>query len=149
MPYALLLGARDDRRKRPDLFDAGVAMPGRRPELRALCLEGLDRDQVAALMNAVDVGVLTSDTEGSPVAVREALASETPVVSVDVGNVRAVLAGLPGCAIAERAPSRSALPSSPRCRRAACALRPRAEETSGLAVARDALALYERVLGRS
>ena len=50
-------------------------------------------------MNAVDVTLLTSDWEGSPGAVRESLACQTPVVSVPVGDVPNVLSGLPGCAV--------------------------------------------------
>jgi glycosyltransferase involved in cell wall biosynthesis len=98
-------------------------------------------------MNAVDVGVLTSDAEGNPVAVREALACETPVVSVDVGNVRDVLAGLPGCAIADRAaaPLGDAIVAALASDRSPV-LRARAQETSGEVVARDVLELYERVL---
>jgi glycosyltransferase involved in cell wall biosynthesis len=150
VPYALLLGARDDPNKRPDLFDAGVAVARRTtPDLTTLSLEGLDRDQVATLMNAVDVGVLTSDTEGSPVAVREALASSTPVVAVAVGSVPEVLEGLPGCALVPREPEsigagivRALAAGRPD------ALRARAEETSGLAIAARLAALYEEILAR-
>ena len=63
---------------------------------------GIARIEVAGVMNAVDVTVMTSDYEGSPVAVRESLACETPVVSVSVGDVPELLAGLPGCAVVER-----------------------------------------------
>ena len=55
-------------------------------------------------MNSVDVTVMTSDYEGSPVAMRESLACLTPVVSVSVGDVPELLAGLPGCAVVERSP---------------------------------------------
>lgn len=150
VPYALLLGARHDRNKRADLFDAAVAQARMTvPELRSLALEGLARDRVAALMNAVDVGVLTSDLEGLPVAVREALACTTPVVAVPVGGVPDVLAGLPGCAVVPRDPVRLgaaivAALSAGRPRQ----LRERAEETSGAAVAKRLVELYEDVLAR-
>lgn len=148
--YALLLGARDDPNKRPDLFDAAVERARASvPELNTLSLEGLDRDQVASLMNAVDVGVLTSDTEGSPVAVREALACLTPVVAVPVGNVPSVLAGLPGCALVPRDPTLIAagIVSALSAGRNA-ALRERAEETSGHSVAVRLAALYEAVVAQ-
>ncbi|HLX44098.1 MAG TPA: glycosyltransferase, partial [Bryobacteraceae bacterium] len=43
---------------------------------------------IPALMNAADCLLVTSDFEGSPAVVQEALASNLPIVSVDVGDVR-------------------------------------------------------------
>jgi len=150
-PYALLLGARDDPNKRPDLFDAAVeharaTVPG----LRTRSLEGLDRDEVVLLMNAVDVGVLTSDTEGSPVAVREALACNTPVVSVPVGSVPMVLSGLPGCAVEPYDPPRlgEAIVGALSAGRPQ-SLRDRALESSGRSVAERLVSVYDEVVGRS
>ena len=40
------------------------------------------------MLNAADVLLLTSFTEGSPQIIKEALACNCPVVSVDVGDVR-------------------------------------------------------------
>jgi hypothetical protein len=105
----LLPAARNDRtkvvRKRVDVFDAMVerlrlSVPG----VFAASLDGLSRQEVALAMNAADVAVLTSLWEGAPVGVKESLACETPVVAVAVGDVAAVLAGLPGCAIVPRDP---------------------------------------------
>ncbi len=101
--YALLPGGRSNPVKRADIFDAAVADARRTvPELVGVSLEGFTRAEVADVMNAVDVTVLTSDAEGSPVAVRESLACNTPVVSVPVGDVASLLAGLPGCAVVPR-----------------------------------------------
>jgi glycosyltransferase involved in cell wall biosynthesis len=105
----LFPAARNDRtkqkRKRVDLFDATVERLRRSvPGVFAASLDGLSRQQVALAMNAADVAVLTSLWEGSPVGVRESLACQTPVVSVVVGDVCDVLAGLPGCAIVPRDP---------------------------------------------
>ena len=46
------------------------------------------RDDVPALLAASDVNVLTSDSEGSPNTIVEALGVGTPVVSGDVGDVQ-------------------------------------------------------------
>ena len=63
-----------------------------------------------------------------------------------VGSVAGVLAGLPGCAIElVRRAARRGHRRRPR-DGAVARLRARAEETSGEVVARDVLALYERVL---
>lgn len=108
-PVALLPGSRRDRAKGSDLFDAAIECArAELPELRGVSLEGLTREEVARTMNAVDVTVMTSRTEGSPVAVKESLACLTPVVSVPVGDVQSLLAGLPGCAVVPRDPERIA-----------------------------------------
>jgi glycosyltransferase involved in cell wall biosynthesis len=51
-------------------------------------------------MNAADVLVITSEHEGGPLVLREALACNLPVVSVDVGDARMRLARVPGCILA-------------------------------------------------
>jgi glycosyltransferase involved in cell wall biosynthesis len=48
-------------------------------------------------MNACDALVFTSMQEGSPNAVKEALACDLPVVSVAVGDVPLRLQGVEGC----------------------------------------------------
>lgn len=105
----LFPAARNDRtkqkRKRVDVFDAMVERLRRSvPGVFAASLDGLSRQEVALAMNAADVAVLTSVWEGSPIGVKESLACRTPIVSVEVGDVSTVVAGLPGCAIVPRDP---------------------------------------------
>ena len=52
---------------------------------------GYSREQVPMLYNAVDCGLLTSFTEGSPQFVKEAVACGCPVVSTDVGDAAEVV----------------------------------------------------------
>lgn len=59
------------------------------------------RQVIAKYMSACDVMLLTSKHEGAPLAVREALACELPVVSVEVGDVRSIVEGLNGGYIAK------------------------------------------------
>ncbi|MEM9952744.1 MAG: glycosyltransferase [Chloroflexota bacterium] len=66
---------------------------------------GKTRHEVALYMNACDAMVLVSDHEGSPVAVREAMGCNLPVVSVDVGDVADLLDGVTPSAIVERDPA--------------------------------------------
>jgi teichuronic acid biosynthesis glycosyltransferase TuaC len=56
-------------------------------------------DLVAVYMNACDALLFTSMYEGSPNVIKEALACNLPIVSVDVGDVRERLAGVAGCAV--------------------------------------------------
>jgi teichuronic acid biosynthesis glycosyltransferase TuaC len=103
--YVLLPGSRRDPVKRADFFDLVLERARReRGDLVGVSLEQASRDQVALIMNAVDVVLMTSDSEGSPVAIKESLACGTPVVSVPVGDVPSVIEGLPGCAVAPRNP---------------------------------------------
>lgn len=65
---------------------------------------GYSREQVAWLFNAVDCVLMTSDNEGSPQFIKEAMACNCPIVSVDVGDVKQVISDTEGCYIAERDP---------------------------------------------
>ena len=53
-------------------------------------------------MSAADVMILTSSHEGSPDVIKEALACNLPIVSVDVGDVRTQIAHIDGCVLCER-----------------------------------------------
>ncbi|WP_115864905.1 glycosyltransferase [Halorussus litoreus] len=55
---------------------------------------GVPHAEVATYMNAADALLLTSDHEGSPNAVKEAMACNLPVVSTDVGDVADRLDGV-------------------------------------------------------
>jgi len=55
--------------------------------------------------SAADAMILCSDSEGSPTAVKEALACNLPVVSTDVGDVKDILRGIAGVEITAQAPA--------------------------------------------
>ncbi len=63
-------------------------------------LRGVPHEEVPIWLNASDVVLLTSLHEGSPNVIKEALACDLPVVSVDVGDVRERVNGIEGCHIA-------------------------------------------------
>lgn len=105
MPVVLFAADPERQVKRFALADAAVQ------ELRKLGLRAQlittaseTRENMALWMAAADVLLLTSESEGSPLVVREALASGLPVVSVDVGDVRERLEKYELCGIAEPKP---------------------------------------------
>jgi glycosyltransferase involved in cell wall biosynthesis len=63
-------------------------------------LQGVPHSEVPVWMNGSDTLLLTSLHEGSPNVVKEALACNLPVVSVDVGDVRERILGIEGCYLA-------------------------------------------------
>jgi teichuronic acid biosynthesis glycosyltransferase TuaC len=146
--YILFPGVPANPIKRYDLFTAAVrAGQAHVPDLTPVTLEGLSRSEVATVMNAVDVTLLTSDKEGAPVSIKESLACTTPIVSVPVGDVGELIEGLTGCVIAPREPEalvRGILAALDAGRDPA--LRRRVERFSARKTAERTLALYESVL---
>lgn len=63
-----------------------------------VCLEmkGLSRAECVLRMNACDLFALPSHSEGSPQALKEAMACNCPIVATDMADVRHLLGNLPG-----------------------------------------------------
>lgn len=97
--YVLFAGAYDNHVKNAPLAKAAMELV---PEAELLELKGYSRLQVATLMQAVDAFLMTSFTEGSPQVIKEAMACGCPIVSVDVGDVKERIDGIPGCYLADR-----------------------------------------------
>jgi glycosyltransferase involved in cell wall biosynthesis len=74
------------------------------PDAELHALENVPPKEVPIWLNAADAVLLTSAHEGSPVVVKEALACNVAVVSVDVGDVRERLEGVDGCFVVEPDP---------------------------------------------
>jgi glycosyltransferase involved in cell wall biosynthesis len=100
--HVLFPGSATRPEKRFALAQAAVSLLGGDVELHVL--SGVAHDAVATWLNAADAVLLTSAHEGSPNVVKEALACNTRVVSVDVGDVSEWISGLDGCAIADPSP---------------------------------------------
>jgi len=96
----------DSRNKRLDL--AELAVKETRRWVSSVRLEVLDGSvepaRVPAMMNAANCLLVTSDAEGSPTIVQEALATNLPVVSVDVGDIAERLEGVTCSYVAQRNP---------------------------------------------
>nr|WP_320118766.1 glycosyltransferase family 4 protein [uncultured Marinifilum sp.] len=70
-------------------------------DLEELKLINTKRELVPYYFNAASVHLLSSDFEGSPNSVKEAMACETPVVSTNVGNVEELLEKVNSSYVAE------------------------------------------------
>jgi glycosyltransferase involved in cell wall biosynthesis len=84
-------------RKRFALAQSAIHLVNRTIPTRLIAGWELPHQEIAALMSACDALVCTSMQEGSPNAVKEALACNLPVVSVKVGDVPLRLRGIAGC----------------------------------------------------
>ena len=67
-------------------------------------LDGYNRDEVRLMMNACDVGLLTSLREGSPMFIKELMACKRPIISTNVGDVIEQIDGIDGCVIIDYNP---------------------------------------------
>ena len=102
----VLFAAAPRPEKRLDLAEAAMRLlQDRLPDARLLVVSGETPDRVPLYMGAADVLLLTSDKEGSPQVVKEAMACNLPIVSVPVGDVREVLADVAGCYLSDRDPA--------------------------------------------
>jgi glycosyltransferase involved in cell wall biosynthesis len=93
----LFVGASDLARKRYGLAREAVNLVAQRMPAELVLGWGVPHDRMPQLMNACDALIFTSLQEGSPNAVKEALACNLPVVSVPVGDVAERLEGVTGC----------------------------------------------------
>ena len=88
--------------KRFDRIEAAVAASkATYPGIRIVAMHSASPEVLAQHMVSADLMLLTSDYEGSPLAVREAMAACLPIVSVDVGDVRALIEGLDHCYVVD------------------------------------------------
>lgn len=74
------------------------------PDARLLELKGYSRKEVNFIFNAVDCLLMTSHNEGSPQVIKEAMLCGTPIVSVDVGDVKDVCGLTEGTYICKATP---------------------------------------------
>jgi glycosyltransferase involved in cell wall biosynthesis len=93
----LFVGAPDLARKRYGLAREAVNLVAQRVPAELVLGWGVSHNRMPLLMNACDALIFTSLQEGSPNAVKEALACNLPVVSVPVGDVAERVHGVAGC----------------------------------------------------
>jgi teichuronic acid biosynthesis glycosyltransferase TuaC len=89
--------------KRFDLVKAAVErLAESDPDVQLVIATEKPHVTIPHYMNACDALLLTSEYEGSPTVIKEAMACNLPIVSVDVGDVAEVIAGVDGCYVCER-----------------------------------------------
>jgi len=60
-------------------------------------LDNRKREEVNLLLNACNLFLLTSTSEGSPQVIKEAMACNRPIVATDVGDIRELIGDTEGC----------------------------------------------------
>ena len=60
-------------------------------------LDNRNREEVNLLLNACNLLLLTSTSEGSPQVIKEAMACNRPIVATDVGDIRELIGDTEGC----------------------------------------------------
>lgn len=98
--YVLFSSAFDNQVKNANLAKDAVSLLNDE-NVELLELKDYSRDEVTLLMCAADAFFMTSNSEGSPQVIKEALACGCPIVSVDVGDVKERIRKVEGCYIAE------------------------------------------------
>ena len=122
--HVLFTTSSGDPCKRPDLAQAAIEAANRsgvNAEMHTL--RGVPHEEVPIWLNGSDAVLLTSLHEGSPNIIKEALACDVPVVSVDVGDVHERISGIEGCYMA--------LPNSDDLGAKLCLVRARGERIAG------------------
>jgi teichuronic acid biosynthesis glycosyltransferase TuaC len=69
------------------------------PSIKVHEIVDRSREEVNLLINGASLVLLTSFSEGSPNVIKEAMACNCPIVSVDVGDVKEVIGSTEGCFI--------------------------------------------------
>ena len=101
----LFLGNPDDPRKNVGLARRAAELVGARvPGARLQIAWAIEPEDVPTYMNAADCLLFASRSEGSPNAIKEAMACAMPIVSTPVGDVPERLGGVEGCFMREPEP---------------------------------------------
>lgn len=94
--YILFGGAFDNLRKNYPLLREAVGLLKTKADVTCLEMKGLSRAECVLRMCACDVFALPSKSEGSPQALKEAMACNCPIVATDVADIRHLLGDIDG-----------------------------------------------------
>lgn len=108
-PIVIFPNTPDEPRKRLALAQAAMTLVRREfPDAVLQVVAGVPHDAMPDYYRGADCCLLTSEWEGSPNVVKEALLSGLPVVSTDVGDVRRWVSLSAASVVAESVPARLA-----------------------------------------
>ncbi len=101
--YVLFGGAFENKRKNYELLKQAVDILNRTlytvhptPDIICIEMKGLSRAECVLRMNACDLFALPSHSEGSPQALKEAMACNCPCLATDIADVRELFGDEPG-----------------------------------------------------
>lgn len=136
--------------KRYDIVQAAVQNAKREiPQLEIVEVSKVPRPKIPLYMNAADALVIASQSEGSPNVIKEAMAVNLPVITVDVGDAAGLIGSTDGCCVVPREAEAMAAKIMEVCRRGARTNgRGLMERLSMDKVARQIVQVYDQVLGR-
>lgn len=92
--YVLFAGSFDNEVKNSSLAKSAVKLI---QNAKLVELSGYSRENVCLAINAANCLLMTSYREGSPVVTKEAMVCGTPIVSVNVGDVKNIIENVEGC----------------------------------------------------
>lgn len=93
--YILFGGAFANLRKNYPLLKEGIDLL-KRDDIEVLEMKGLSRLQISKILSACDLFALPTKSEGSPQALKEAMACNCPIVATDVADIKHLLGDLEG-----------------------------------------------------
>lgn len=93
--YILFGGGFDNLRKNYPLLKEGIDLL-KRDDIEVLEMKGLTRLQISKILSACDLFALPTKSEGSPQALKEAMACNCPIIATDVADIKHLLGNLDG-----------------------------------------------------
>ena len=143
----LFAGAFSNKVKNFSLAKEALSLVKESHEILEL-MKGYSREEINILMNEADVLLLTSFREGSPQVIKEALACNLPIVSVNVGDVQEIIQDADNCFVVAHDPVEiaEAVETVFKNQRRSKDGRIRVQGLELMAVAHKILSIYNRVL---
>ena len=94
--YILFGGAFDNLRKNYPLLKEAIELLPNKDQIVCLEMKGLSRAECTLKMCACDLFALPTKSEGSPQALKEAMACNCPIIATDVADIKHLLGNIEG-----------------------------------------------------